>query len=289
MIASLSRAAVGRRLAYAQIVKHRFRRPSSATLGQVAGAAGRHHLGKHERAGGRDDAGVVTMWRKGLALGALVTLLVLPSFGHGATLSGEVTRVVDGDTVKVRSRGFETTVRLIGIDTPETRDPSRPVGCFGPEASAQAKRLLPAGRRVRLVTDDTQDTRDRYGRLLAYVYTPGSSGPTGSVNHRLVRGGYAKVYVYGGVRFVHAGAFFRAQHRARAAKLGLWGPPCFGDADREAAAPSGRGCDPNYAGACVPLSSSDLDCADVGRPVRVVGSDRHRLDGDGDGRGCERS
>ena len=234
------------------------------------------------------------VWRKGVALGAVLAasgallLLVLPALAHGATLSGEVTRVVDGDTVKVRSRGFETTVRLIGIDTPETRDPSQPVQCFGPEASARAKRLLPTGRRVRLVTDETQDTRDRYGRLLAYVYTPGTSGPTGSVNHRMVRGGYAKVYVYGGVRFRYADPFFRAQHRARAARSGLWGAPCFGDADR-GVTPPGAGCDPNYAGACVPLTSSDLDCADIGRPVRVVGSDRHRLDGDGDGRGCERA
>ena len=200
---------------------------------------------------------------------ALVALLVLPAVAHGATLSGHVTRVVDGDTIKVRSRGFEDTVRLIGIDTPETRDPSEPVQCFGPEASARARRLLPPGRSVRLVTDDTQDTRDRYGRLLAYVYTPGTSGPTGSVNHRMVRGGYARVYVYGGVRFRYADPFFRAQPRG--------------------VVPSGRGCDPNYAGACVPLTSSDLDCADVGSPVRVLGSDRHRLDGDGDGRGCERS
>ena len=219
---------------------------------------------------------------------ALVALLVLPAVAHGATLSGHVTRVVDGDTIKVRSRGFEDTVRLIGIDTPETRDPSEPVQCFGPEASARARRLLPPGRSVRLVTDDTQDTRDRYGRLLAYVYTPGTSGPTGSVNHQMVRGGYARVYVYGGVRFRYADPFFRAQHRARAAGLGLWGAPCFGRSDR-CVVPAGRGCDPNYAGACVPLTSSDLDCADVGGPVRVVGADRHRLDGDGDGRGCEGS
>jgi micrococcal nuclease len=212
---------------------------------------------------------------------ALAALLVLPAVAHGETLSGHVTRVVDGDTIKVRSRGFADTVRLIGIDTPETRDPSEPVQCFGPEASA-------AGRSVRLVTDATQEARDRYGRLLAYVYTPGTSGPTASVNHRMVRDGYARVYVYGGVRFRYADLFFRAQHRARAAGLGLWGAPCFGERDR-GIVPSGNGCDPNYAGACVPLTASDLDCADVGRPVRVVGSDRHRLDGDGDGRGCERS
>jgi micrococcal nuclease len=222
----------------------------------------------------------------------LVLLLAVPPLAGASTLQGQVTRVVDGDTIVVRSRGVETTVRLIGIDTAETRHPSEPVGCFGPQASARTSALLPAGRRVRLVTDDTQDARDRYGRLLAYVYTGGRSGPSGSVNHGPVRGGYAKVYVHGGARFQHADAFFRAQHRARAGRLGLWGPPCLGDTEKPARAPARAGappagCDPNYAGACVPLTSSDLDCVDIGRPVAVVRSDPHRLDGDGDGRGCE--
>ena len=88
------------------------------------------------------------IWRRALAAGAvpvLAALLVVPAMAHGATLSGEVTRVVDGDTVKVRSRGFETTVRLIGIDTPETRDPSRPVGCFGPRRARGPSACCPPG------------------------------------------------------------------------------------------------------------------------------------------------
>jgi micrococcal nuclease len=233
-----------------------------------------------------------------LAVGAVACMGASASPALGVTLSGTVSRVVDGDTIKVASGGFETPVRLIGIDTPETRHPSKPVQCFGPQASARTARLLPVGRRVRLVTDDTQDRRDRYGRLLTYVYTPGRSGAAGSVNADLVRTGHAKVYVYGGVRFGHASAFFREQHRARRAHRGLWGAPCFGDTDRAdasarrpaPAAPAGSsraGCDPNYSGACVPLTSTDLDCADVARPVRVVGADPHRLDGDGDGWGCE--
>jgi hypothetical protein len=148
------------------------------------------------------------------------------------------------------------TARGAGARSISTRDPSEPVQCFGPEASARAQRLLPPGRHVRLETDDTQDTRDRYGRLLANVFTPGTAGPGGSVNHRMVRGGYARVYVYGGVRFRYADAFFRAQHRARSAGLGLWGAPCLGRTERRAA-PAGAGSDPNHAGACVPLSSSD--------------------------------
>ncbi len=92
--------------------------------------------------------------------------------------------MVDSDTIKVVVRGFETPVRLIGIDTPETHHPSKPVQCFGPAASARTARLLPIGQRVRLETDPTQDTRDRYARLLAYVFKPGRSGAAGSSDLR---------------------------------------------------------------------------------------------------------
>ena len=75
--------------------------------------------------------------------------------------------------------------------------------------------MLPIGQIVRLVTDPTQDTRDRYARLLAYVYKPGRSGPTGSVNFSLVASGHAKTYVYGGVRFQYAVPFFKAGNELR--------------------------------------------------------------------------
>ena len=239
---------------------------------------------------GRILAGAIALAAAGLALA--------PAAG-AVTLDATVVSVVDGDTIKVRARGEMTTVRLIGIDTPETRHPSKPVQCFGPAATKAAKRLLPPGRAVRLVTDDSQDTRDRYGRLLAYVYPRGKEGARGSVNFALVASGAAKVYVYGGVPFQHARAFSTAQGKARTAGVGLWGGTCRGNTTkpdpsvarpaptpRPSASPSGN-CDTNYAGACVPLSSSDLDCADIPATVRVVGRDPHRLDGDGDGWACE--
>jgi len=226
-------------------------------------------------------------------------------------LTGSVSDVVDGDTVKVVVKGFETTVRLIGIDTPETRDPSLPVQCFGPQATARTKRLLPVGRRVRLVSDPMQALRDRYGRLLAYVYNPGRSGPTGSVNFSLVRSGHARAYIFGGVRFRHAVPFLRAQSRARSARAGLWGPPCRGntttpDPSTRVAAPApvpeptpapapavvapteGGACDPNYAGACIATGRGDIDCNEIpDRDFRVVGEDVHRFDVDHDGIACE--
>ena len=78
-------------------------------------------------------------------------------------------------------------MRLLGIDTPETVDPDRPVGCYGPQASAYTKHLL-TGRRVRLVYD--RELHDRYGRLLAYVYLDGRARP---VRQRsLIELGYAR-------------------------------------------------------------------------------------------------
>jgi len=81
----------------------------------------------------------------------------------------DVVSVVDGDTIKVSIDGKTTTLRLIGIDTPETVDPRKLVQCFGLEASKKAKELL-TGRKVRIEQDPTQDKIDKYGRLLAYVY-----------------------------------------------------------------------------------------------------------------------
>lgn len=221
-----------------------------------------------------------------------------PAAPPGAVvLTGTVARVVDGDTVHVRVRGFDTVVRLIGVDTPETRHPARPVECWGPEATAHAERLLPVGTAVRLESDPSQDVRDRYDRLLAYIYTGRRAGAA-SVNRALVAAGAGRAYVYGGVPFRYAQAFTRAEAAARAAGRGLWGPPCHGRTTTAAAttapapapapaAPGEAGCDPNYRGPCVPPYPPDVDCADIGRPVTVVGSDPHNLDADGNGRGCE--
>ena len=149
------------------------------------------------------------------------------SLAGAVDLTGRVTRVIDGDTVRVEIRGFETTVRLIGIDTPETRKPGAPVQCFGPEASRRAHALL-SGKRVRLIGDPTQDTRDRFDRLLAYVYVDGAAQ---SVNYQLVDGGFAKVYVYPpSGPFRHTTAFLAAEARARNTSRGLWGAPCNGSA-----------------------------------------------------------
>ena len=135
--------------------------------------------------------------------------------GDGAPPAGGVVeRVVDGDTVIVRADGEALRVRLLGIDTPETVDPDRPVGCFGPEASAYTKHLL-TGRSVTLVYD--RELHDRYGRLLAYIYLRGRF-----VNAALVELGYARTMSIP-PNTAHAGELASLERRAALDGRGLWG------------------------------------------------------------------
>lgn len=131
--------------------------------------------------------------------------------------TAEVVRVVDGDTVVVRIAGSEERVRLLGIDTPESVDPRSPVDCFGPEASAATSALLPEGTQVTLVRD--VEARDRYDRLLAYVYRADDDT---FVNLALAEQGYAAVLTYP-PNVAHAAELTAAAARAREAGRGLWG------------------------------------------------------------------
>jgi len=132
-----------------------------------------------------------------------------------ATRTAHVLRVVDGDTILVSVGGAQERVRYIGVDTPETVKPRTPVQCFGKKASAANHRLVD-GRDVRLVAD--VEARDRYGRLLAYVYRA-SDGLF--VNAALARDGYATVLtIPPNVRFAERFRTLAAQ--ARAAGRGLW-------------------------------------------------------------------
>ncbi|MGH9186629.1 MAG: thermonuclease family protein [Acidimicrobiales bacterium] len=124
--------------------------------------------------------------------------------------------VVDGDTIEVIVAGQRERVRLIGIDTPETVDPRRPVECFGREASDHTSTLLPHGTPVRLERD--VEARDDYGRLLAYVFRP-SDGLF--VNVALVEDGYATVLTIP-PNVAYAGEFADAAGRARESGRGLW-------------------------------------------------------------------
>lgn len=127
-----------------------------------------------------------------------------------------VVRVVDGDTVVVRVGGTDERVRLIGIDTPESVKPRTPVQCFALEASARTKALVPPGTRVRLERD--AELRDRYKRLLAYVYRDADGL---FVNLALAREGFALPYTFP-PNVAHADDFVAAAAEARQAHRGLW-------------------------------------------------------------------
>ena len=99
-------------------------------------------------------------------------MLALITQAQFEPIDARVVRVIDGDTIRVRVQGKECTVRLIAGDTPETVYPTKTVQHFGAEASAYTKTAL-EGRQVELHTDHIGDTRDRYGRLLRYVYLDG--------------------------------------------------------------------------------------------------------------------
>jgi micrococcal nuclease len=142
-----------------------------------------------------------------------------------APLRGRVTRVVDGDTIKVRVRNHTETVRLIGLDTPETHRPDTPVECGG-HAATRAMRKLAEGRTATLVTDPTQDRRDRYGRLLAYADVAGRDA-----GEQLLRQGWGAVYVYADTPFRRLVRYRAAALAARVAGRGLW-RSCGGDAHR---------------------------------------------------------
>ncbi len=130
----------------------------------------------------------------------------------------KVEKVVDGDTIKLENG---QTVRYIGIDTPETKHPNKPVQCFGREASAKNKELV-EGREI-LMEKDISNT-DRYGRLLRYIYLPNpqASDEAIFVNEYLVEQGYAHLLTY--PPDVKYDKILRdAQTAAREEKRGLWG------------------------------------------------------------------
>ena len=121
----------------------------------------------------------------------------------------------DGDTITVDMNGHPETIRFIGIDTPEIHDPRKAVQCYGQEASAFTRSFI-GNSRVRLEADPLNTNRDRYDRLLRYVYLPDGT----FVNAELVQRGYA--FAYTSFPMAKAGTFQQLQSEARADRRGLW-------------------------------------------------------------------
>lgn len=150
-----------------------------------------------------------------LGLAMLYGYLGRSNSGLGETY--KVAKVIDGDTIEIDRYGKIETVRLIGVDTPETVDPRKPVQCFGKEASDNSKALL-LGKRVRIETDPLVGERDKYNRLLAYVWLDDKQ----MLNQLLISGGYAHEYTYRSQRYKYQDQFKQAEMAARESGAGLW-------------------------------------------------------------------
>jgi endonuclease YncB( thermonuclease family) len=233
------------------------------------------------------------MNKKVVVATALIVIGVSISSGYTASAATTITKVFDGDTIML-STGEK--VRLLQIDTPELS----PAECYGQEARSALVKLLNTPGQLSLKIDPKLDKVDRYGRLLRYVFI----GKT-NINLKLVEIGAAAPYFYKGDKGQYSTQILKAAQTAKSNSIGLW-KSCPGtqltpnDAvatlstavtTTASASSTGVKCDPNYAG-CVPLSPPDLDCPDIKRlglaPVKVIGTDVHKLDRDGDGIGCDK-
>lgn len=122
----------------------------------------------------------------------------------------------DGDTIVVDMQGRKEQIRFIGVDTPETKDPRKPVQCYGKEASSFTKQII-GEQPVRLEADPESSNRDRYDRLLRYVYLPNGT----LLNQLLVSEGFG--FAITGFPFTKMDEFVAAQNQARTTQKGLWG------------------------------------------------------------------
>ena len=229
----------------------------------------------------------------------------------------EIVRFVDGDTIEVRIGGDSTKVRIYRADTPENTTEKH---CGGAEATAFAEFALSFNddEDGTIYLERDKNEKDRYDRELAYVWFEVDDQPY-MLNHILINNGWAEDVDYGDRKYdeeLKDAAAFAKRH-----DLGVWDlcgafelpvtaaqaptsvpqqqepaqdpqpeQPVQQNPDPEVPAqeePAASGCDPNYT-PCVPISAADLDCADIGFSVTIVGGDPHGFDGnDNDGLGCE--
>jgi len=153
----------------------------------------------------------------GCTHGSTSGTVVIPGTTHRGSVA-EITHVVDGDTVDLEfPDGASERARLLGIDTPETVKPNTPVQCFGPEASARTKALLPPGTPV--VVQRDAEARDRYGRLLVYLWRRKDGL---FVNASLVTEGYARTLSIS-PNTAHRADLATDAAKADARDIGLWG------------------------------------------------------------------
>ena len=180
--------------------------------------------------------------------------------GNAECFTGKVTGIVDGDTISVDGK----SIRFALASTPEINTP------MGVAAKQFILQTCPLGSQVTVDEDDGQ-TQGSYGRMIGVVYCNGVN-----LNQAVIEQGYGHL------------SFVNCEDSEYAGKT--WsgcGSSQQTTSSKSQYSYTSSNCDPNYSGECVPISSRDLDCADVGKNIKVTGSDPHGLDRDGDGIGCE--
>lgn len=131
----------------------------------------------------------------------------------------KVAKVIDGDTIEVKIDGRIEKVRLIGLDTPETKKPNASVECYGIMASQRAHEILD-NHSVKLESDSTNSNRDRYGRLLRYVYLKNGT----LFNSDMIKQGFGFAYTI--YPFTKKDEFKASQNQANRNRVGLWSGGC---------------------------------------------------------------
>lgn len=194
-----------------------------------------------------------------------------------------VTKVIDGDTIAVSKNNRKETLRLIGIDTPETVDPRRGVQCFGREASDHAREIL-SGKSVRLEADPTQGERDKYKRLLRYIFLPDGR----NFNLLMIAEGFAHEYTYD-LPYKYQADFKVAEMEAREKELGLWNPNACDSSLNQTIAPSPtttpQTSGSNFSCDCGKLCGQMSTCDEAYYQLQTCGCSAR--DSDGDGVPCE--
>lgn len=195
----------------------------------------------------------------------------------------KVLKVIDGDTVNVEIEGKNRTIRLIGIDSPETVDPRKPVQCFGKEASNKAKELL-TGKKVVMEVDSTQGDKDKYNRLLRYIYLEDGT----SVNKYMISEGYAHEYTYQSNPYKYQTEYIEAEQSAREDKKGLWADdacPIPTPSTATYVQPEAQPNTGSYSCNCSKSCEAMASCEEAYFQLNQCGCSKK--DGDGDGIPCE--
>jgi endonuclease YncB( thermonuclease family) len=222
----------------------------------------------------------------------LLSLIILAvGVAPGSAALVQVVRIHDGDTLTLSSG---EKVRFLQIDTPEIS----PAECYGAQAHKALVDIIGKSS-ITLESDSVSDDKDKFGRILRYVKV----GKV-NINLKLVEIGAATPYFYKGEKGKYSAQLLKAAQNAKAKKIGLWKSCPTAKLEPLKAATTGAAgsalnapissdakCDPNYQG-CLPPYPPDLDCSDIKKmglaPIRVIGVDVHKLDGDRDGIGCDK-